>query len=80
VLSLFVARGTWLVAAGVLVGVVASLNVTRLAKALLFGISATDPATYGAVVLGLLVIAAAACAIPAARAVAASPAVVLRQE
>jgi predicted permease len=80
VLSLFVARGTWLVAAGVLVGVVASLNVTRLAKALLFGLSATDPATYGAVVLGLLVIAAAACAIPAARAVAASPAVVLRQE
>ncbi|HTI39289.1 MAG TPA: ADOP family duplicated permease [Vicinamibacterales bacterium] len=80
VLGLFVARGTWLVAAGVTLGVVGALNVTRLANALLFGVSATDPSTYGAVAAALLGVAAAACAIPALHAIGASPAVVLRQE
>jgi predicted permease len=80
VLGLFVGRGAWLVGAGVLVGVAAALNVTRLAKAMLFSISATDPATYTAVAFALLLLAAVTCAVPAARAVVASPADVLRQE
>ena len=80
VLGLFVARGTWLVCAGVAIGVVAAVNVSRLAKTFLFGVSATDPATYGGAAIALLAMAAIACAIPAARAVAASPAAVLRQD
>jgi len=80
VLGLFVARGTWLVAAGVALGVLAALNVTRLASALLFDVSPTDPVTYAGVAMALLALAAAACALPALAAVGASPAVILRQE
>jgi putative ABC transport system permease protein len=80
VLGLFVARGTWLVSIGIGLGVIAALNVSRLAKALLFGVSATDPATYGAVATALLGLAAIACAIPALQVIRTSPAVVLRQE
>jgi len=80
VLRLFVARGTWLVAAGVVLGVGAALVVTRLASTLLFGVSATDPMTYSGVATALLGLAALACALPAMRAVGASPAVVLRQD
>jgi ABC-type lipoprotein release transport system permease subunit len=80
VLGLFVGRGTWLVSAGVVIGVVLALNVTRLAKTFLFGVSATDPATFGGAAIALLAMSAIACAIPAARAVGASPAAVLRQD
>ena len=80
VLGLFVARGTWLVGLGVALGVIAALNVSRLAKALLFGVSATDPATYAGVAAALLGLAAIACAIPALQIIRTSPAVVLRQE
>ena len=80
VLGLFVGRGTWLVGAGVAIGVIAATNVSRLANAFLFGVSATDPATYGGAATALLAISAIACAIPAARAVAAPPATVLRQD
>ena len=80
VLGLFVARGTWLICAGVALGIVAAVNVTNLAQTFLFGVSATDPATYGGAAIALLVVAVMACAIPAGRAVAASPAAVLRQE
>jgi ABC-type antimicrobial peptide transport system permease subunit len=80
VLGLFVARGTWLVAAGVGVGIVAALNVTRLTHALLFGVSATDVTTYGGVAVALIGLAAIACAVPAMRAIGTPPAMVLRQE
>ena len=80
VLGLFVARGTWLVASGVAVGIAAAVNVTRMANALLFGVSSADPATYSGVALALLVLGAGACAVPAARAIGAAPAAVLREE
>ena len=80
VLGLFVSRGAWLVGGGVLVGIATAVNVARLASAMLFRISARDPATYTVVALALLLLAGVACAVPAARAVIASPAAVLRQE
>jgi putative ABC transport system permease protein len=53
---------------GVAAGVVLSLLGTRLLMSLLYGVSATDPSTFVAIALGLLTVAAAAGAVPAARA------------
>jgi putative ABC transport system permease protein len=73
VLVMVMRHGAILAVIGIAIGLVASLAATRLMTALLFEVTATDPATYvvGAVVLfaiGLLV-----CAVPALRAVRISP-------
>ncbi len=69
-----------LVLAGVALGILASISLTRLLGALLFGVPATDVPTY-AVVVGLLVLAAAlASYIPARRAMKVDPMVALRYE
>ena len=62
-----------LAGAGVTVGVLAALPVVRLLRALLFGINATDPATFLSVSLGLLLVA-----VPARRALRIDPAEALR--
>jgi ABC-type lipoprotein release transport system permease subunit len=49
-------------------------------SALLFGVSSTDPATYGTVVTVLLVVAALASYLPTRRTAAIDPAEVLRLE
>jgi hypothetical protein len=56
-----------LAGAGVTVGVLAALPVVRLLRALLFGINATDPATFLSVSLGLLLVAVPALSAGAAR-------------
>ena len=65
---------------GVGVGVVTALALTRLTVSLLFGVSASDPATFVVVCGVMLGIALAACLVPAARASGLQPAVVLRNE
>jgi ABC-type antimicrobial peptide transport system permease subunit len=62
------------------VGVLGGLAVTRLMKNLLFGVSATDPWTYGVVALVLAVVAMLASALPAFRAARVDPIRVLRSE
>jgi len=47
---------------------------------MLYGVSATDPATLGAVVVGVLGVSAAAALIPAVRAARLEPMAVLRDE
>ncbi|MEX2608313.1 MAG: ABC transporter permease [Gemmatimonadota bacterium] len=69
-----------LVAAGLLLGLVGALALTRLAATLLFGVEATDPVTFAAMALVLGAAAFAASAIPALRAARVDPAAVLRGE
>ncbi|MEO7064440.1 MAG: ABC transporter permease [Dokdonella sp.] len=58
---------------GVAIGVMAALALTRLMRALLFDVSASDPATYIAITLLLFAVAAVACWLPARRAARVDP-------
>jgi putative ABC transport system permease protein len=80
VLKLVVREGMKLALVGVTLGLVASLALTRTMKNLLFGVSATDPATFSAIALLLIAVALLACWIPARRATKLDPLVALRCE
>ena len=79
-LKLIVGQGALLAAAGIAVGVVGAFALSRLMAGLLYGVSATDPVTYGGLALMLAAVAVGACAVPARRAVLVDPAVALRAE
>jgi putative ABC transport system permease protein len=63
---------------GIALGVGGALALTRVLATLLFGTSATDPATFAAVALGLLAVALLAAFVPARRATRISPVVALK--
>jgi predicted permease len=73
-------EGGTLAAIGIASGVTVSLGVTRLLQNLLFGVSATDPLTFGSVSVLLLVVTLGACYLPARRAMRVNPMVALRNE
>jgi putative ABC transport system permease protein len=80
IFRLVVGQGMRLVLAGIVIGFLASLALTRLMAAVLFATSAHDPVTFIAVALVLIAVALAACYIPARRATRVDPLVTLRYE
>jgi putative ABC transport system permease protein len=79
-LKLFVGQGMMLTLIGLVIGVGASVAVTRLIAKLLFGVSATDPLTFIVIPLLLAGVALLACWLPARRATRVDPLVALRYE
>jgi ABC-type antimicrobial peptide transport system permease subunit len=69
-----------LVACGVIAGVTASLALTRFLATMLFDVQPTDGLTFASVVLLLVAVSAAACFLPARRAMRVDPMVALRHE
>jgi putative ABC transport system permease protein len=80
IVRLVVGQGMRLVLAGILIGFVASLWLTKFLASQLFGTQPKDPATFALVALGLALVALAACLIPARRAMRVDPMVALRYE
>ncbi|HUJ33469.1 MAG TPA: ABC transporter permease [Candidatus Acidoferrum sp.] len=80
VLWFIMSQGARLALIGVVIGVVASLALTRLMASLLFGVSATDPLTFIGVAALLFAVALLACCVPALRAMRVDPVVALRYE
>ena len=80
VVRMIVGETGWLVAGGLLVGAGLAVAATRLIQSQLFGLTAQDPATMGAAILILLVVALGASFLPANRAARIDPIRALRHD
>ncbi|MGC2300651.1 MAG: ABC transporter permease [Acidobacteriaceae bacterium] len=80
VLRLILRQGATMALLGVALGVILALALTRLMSAQLFGVTAHDPLTFAAVGAMLIVVALAACYLPARRAASVNPIVALHAD
>ena len=72
-------RGVLLTSAGVVLGIVVSLGLTRFIRSQLFGVQPSDPVTMTSVIVVMMMVALAAAYLPARRAARVDPIVALRQ-
>jgi predicted permease len=80
VLTMILNQGMRTIVVGIVIGLAGSLVLTRTLSSLLFGVTATDPVTFAAVIALLIATALLACYIPARRATKVDPMVALRYE
>jgi putative ABC transport system permease protein len=80
VLRLVLGQGARMALTGVAIGIAAALSLTQLMASELFGVTAHDPLTFLGVAAVLMLVAVAACYIPARRATRVNPMISLRYE
>ena len=80
ILQMVMRKGFALLAAGIFIGLFASYGLTRFLTSQIWGVSPTDPWTFGAVVALVVGVGLAACYLPARRATQVDPLVALRYE
>ena len=80
VLGMVLRQGFWIVLTGLAIGLGITIVASRVMSGLLFQTSATDPLTFGGVMLVLLIAAGAASFVPARRATSINPTLALRNE
>jgi putative ABC transport system permease protein len=78
-LTMVMKQGLVLVSIGLMIGLGAALISSRALRTLLFDVTPTDPMTYVLVAAGFVVVALAACALPARRAAGVDPMIALRE-
>jgi putative ABC transport system permease protein len=79
-IRLVLREGLVVTSAGLIVGLLAAVALTRLMEDLLFGVTPLDAVSFATAPLVLLAVAIAACLLPAGRAAATDPAVALRSD
>jgi predicted permease len=80
VLKMVLREGMVLAGSGVALGVIMAFIMTRLLQGFIYGISATDPLTFAGVALVMILVAVAACYLPASKATTIDPNIALRYE
>jgi putative ABC transport system permease protein len=80
VVKLIVKQGMGLALIGTVTGLALAAAATRLIASLLYGVTATDPATFAGVAIFLIIVALLACYLPARKATKIDPMVSLRHE
>jgi ABC-type antimicrobial peptide transport system permease subunit len=80
ILKEVLSSGLRLAGIGLMVGVAVALLLTRYLETILYSVRPTDPVVFASAIATLLLVAAAACYLPARRAARVDPMVVLREE
>ena len=80
VFKMIMGQGMMLALIGIAIGLVGAFALTRLMATMLFGVTATDPTTFGAIAILLTIVALLACYLPGRRATKVDPVVSLRYE